>query len=155
MPKAAEKVVKPATKRKPRSQKIKDPVERSEVYTANMAPAGHGDKILAGKARANRLRELIEPHTEAMTQVMIDIALDKRHIANPKKYPSIHASIRMECADRVLSRAYGKPKEHVEISDPADSAGQSDEVMALLGNIFEAVGLPPLLEGPKPEEPSA
>lgn len=144
MSKAAEKPKPKRPSGKNPSRRVKDPVERSEVYTQNLAPAGHGDKILAGKARANRLRELIEPETEAMVKVMVSIAKDEK----------VHASIRMECADRVLSRAYGKPKEHVEISDPADAAGGQDEVLALLGNIFEAVGLPPLLEGPSAEQPT-
>lgn len=141
---------KPAPKRKPttkpRATRIKDPVERSEQYVANLAPAGHGDKILAGKARMNRLRELIEPHTEAMTQVMIDIALDKDHKTNPEKYKSIHPSIRLEAADRLMDRAYGKPKETLAIEDEVGVGG--DEVMSLLNNIFDAVGLPKL-EAPK------
>jgi hypothetical protein len=93
----------------------------------------------------NRLRELIEPHTEAMVKVMIDIAGN----------PAVHPSIRMECADRVLSRAYGKPKEHIEVSDPGDAASSQDEVMTLLGNIFQAVGLPPMLPAPDPEKSEA
>ena len=146
--KAAPKAAKRPPKTKP-SRNIKDPVLRSEAYTANIAVSRSAETL----KRNNRLRELIEPETDAMVKVMIDIAKDARHTADPKKYPPIHASIRLEAADRVLNRAYGKPKEHVEISDPADAAGSQDEVMKLLGNIFEAVGLPTML--PAPEEPKA
>lgn len=150
MPKADPVPVKKgATKpRGSRARAVKDPVEKTDRVMA-----GHGlgeaqleTKLTAqrqGVERANRLRELIVPKTEAMVKVMSDIALD----------PAVHPSIRMECADRLLSRAYGKPKEHVELSQADDGLGDQDMVMGLLNNILNAVGAEPL-KLPGAEDPT-
>lgn len=107
---------------------------------------GEPDAVPTKSQKLNRLKAIIEPETEAMVQVMIDIAKNTDHKNNPDQVPSIHASIRLEAADRVLSRAYGKPKEVVEHTGDDDTGG-GDEVMKLLNNIFEAVGVPTIDEG--------
>lgn len=131
------------------SRKIKDPVKRSEVYvqnTTSLETATHVERINEGKQRAARLRELLEPLNEPMIKVMADIALNKDHRENPDDYPSIHASIRLEAADRLLTRLHGKPKETVV--HETDDAPSGDEVLGLLNNILTAVGAP-LLELPE------
>jgi len=138
--------VKPKTKRKPnprgiRSSSVKDPVEKTDRYVAGTAVGEQSTVHQKAIAHANRLKDLIVPQTEAMVQVMINIAKDEK----------VHASIRMECADRLLSRAYGKPKEHVVVEDPQTSANEVDEVRGLLNNILESIGAP-LLEDKTPEE---
>lgn len=110
----------------------KDEVERAERVTRQAVGAGlssHAQKIL----RINRLKELIEPLTPSLIQVMSDIAHDKK----------VHPAVRLDAADRLLSRAYGKPKEHLEVTDP-DAETNQDEVVKLLNNILESVGAPTL-----------
>jgi len=132
------------------SRKIKDPVLRSEAYVANTAMT-HVERSSEGKQRAARLRELLEPHNEAMIQVMVDIAMNKdyeatKNLPEAKQRPSIHPSIRLEAADRLLTRLHGKPKETVV--HETDDAPSGDEVLGLLNNILTAVGAP-LLELPE------
>lgn len=152
-PKAKVQAAKAAPIKRPRkkpSRDIKDLVERSEAYTENVSPAVMDHTVLVneGKQRAARLRQLLEPHNEAMIKVMVDIALNTDHKADPDKYPPIHASIRLEAADRVLLKLHGKPKEthsHEFDDGPADG----DQVLGLLNNILTAIGAP-LLELPDP-----
>lgn len=135
------------------SRDIKDPVLRSEAYTENVM-LGSKDRVVAlneGKARAARLRELLEPHNEAMIKVMVDIAMNTdyektKDLPDTQRRPSIHPSIRLEAADRLLTRLHGKPKETVVVED-AEGVGSGDEVLGLLNNILTAVGAP-LLELP-------
>ena len=114
------------------------PEAKTDRYVAATAVGehSHSARTAAGKQRMARLHELFDSKSEDMMQVMHDIAMDK----------AVHASVRLDAADRFLNRLHGKPKEHVHLTDDVDGAGATDEVMTLLGNIFEAVGLPPLLE---------
>lgn len=152
--KPAAKAPKPKAKRTP-STRVKDPVLKSDLYTANVEPAVRDHVVLTseGKQRAARLRELLEPHNEAMIQVMVDIAMNKdyestKNLPLDKQRPSIHPSIRLEAADRILLKLHGKPKEtHAHEFD--NEAGSGDEVLGLLNNILTAVGAP-LLELPDP-----
>lgn len=120
-----------------RSRDVKDPVERTDRYVTGTAVGEHSSNAQRAALNVNRLKELIMPVTEDMVKVMIDIAKDEK----------VHASIRMECADRLLSRAYGKPKEHVQVEDVTPAHSDGDVVMGLLNNILSAVGAP-LLEAP-------
>lgn len=123
-----------------RSRDVKDPVEKTDRYVQGTAVGEHTTTHQKAIAHANRLKDLIVPQTEEMVKVMLDIAKDEK----------VHASIRMECADRLLSRAYGKPKEHVQVEDITPAHSDGDVVMGLLNNILKSVGAPQL-EAPNPE----
>ena len=123
-------------KKKPTRAQEKDPVFMSERHTNKQVAllTGENSRNLALR-RMNRLKELIEPTTPSLIQVMSDIAHDKK----------VHAAIRLDAADRLLNRVYGKPKEHVVLEDPEDGAEvNQDEVVKLLNNILESVGAPPI-----------
>lgn len=122
----------PKTPRKDH-KKTTDPVEKSDDYTKSKT--GYGPKM-SHLAKMYRLKALIEPITPGLIQVCVDIAYDKK----------VHAAVRLDAATRLLDRAYGKPKEHVVIEDPAAEGGV-DEVRKLLNNILESVGAP-LLDPP-------
>lgn len=130
-----------APRKRARPAKTDDPVEKTERYMA--ATSGtNGHVANEGLMQAKRLKDLIVPHTAAMVQVMIDIANDTQHKTDASKYPSIHASIRLEAADRVLNRAYGKPKETLVTEDEGGNGVEGDEVLKLLNGILEHVGAP-------------
>jgi hypothetical protein len=135
----------PAPK-KPKMTKAEAKAAASARMTTRNRTPGLNPNELSAKARASRLRQIIEPNTEAMVQVMMDIALDTAHLKDKNK-PSIHPSIRLEAADRVLNRAYGKPKETLGIEDESAQGVESDEVLKLLNGILDKVGAP-AIEGP-------
>lgn len=139
-----------------RSRAVKDPEEQSDRYVAGTAVGDQASSHQIAVRKAQKLKALIEPKTAQLIDAMFDIALNRDHERDPNKYPSIHASIRLEAADRLLSRAYGKPKEHIEIEDHSAGGTESDEVTKLLNNILEKVGAP-LLDAPgtTPQAPSA
>lgn len=122
-----------APRKRGRPPKTNDPVEKTERYLAATSGVS-GHVANEGLLQVKRLKELIVPHTAAMVQVMIDIA----------KNTELHASIRLEAADRVLNRAYGKPKETIAVEDEGGPTGEGDEVLKLLNGILSAVGAPAL-----------
>jgi len=119
-----------------RPPKTNDPEEKTERYM-RATSGSHAHVVSTAMKRTNLLKSLAEPHTAAMIDVMVKIATNEQ----------IHASIRLEAADRVLSRAHGKPKEHIEIEDNSSAATETDEVTKLLNNILAKVGAP-LLDAP-------
>lgn len=128
-------------KRLRRNRAVKDPVERSEIAARkDWASGPNNPSAVEARNKVNLLKKLIEPKTEAMINVMEEIALDH----------TVHPSVRLDAASRLLDRAYGKPKEHVTIEDES-AGGDSDEVRALLNNILKSVGAP-LLDPPSAAE---
>jgi hypothetical protein len=97
--------------------------------------------------RTLALKALIEPRTEELVQVMVDIALDKEVDPTTGKETklNVHPSIRLEAASRLLDRAYGKPKETLALEADDGPSSDQDEVTQLLNNILEKLGAP-LLE---------
>jgi len=108
----------------------KDEVEKSERYVNGQVAAGisqHSKKL----ARVAELKKLIEPLTPSLIQVMSDIAHDKK----------VHPAIRLDAADKLITRLHGRPTERVEITDPNEDA-DTDEVTVLLNRVLESVGAP-------------
>lgn len=132
------KRVKKPYKRKP---KPKDEAEASERYVAQQMGGGASSHALKVK-RAFELKRLLDPLTPSLIQVMSDIAHDKK----------VHPAVRLDAADRLLNRLYGKPTEKVEISDP-DEDIPGDEVKTMLNRILESVGAPMLEFHDDPEQP--
>jgi len=130
------KITDPAPSRKNRKSlpPPKDEVERSDRYVKKMEGTGGLSAHAIRIRKIERLKELIEPLTPSLIQVMSDIAHDKK----------VHPAVRLDAADRLLNRLYGKPTEKVEVSDPYDDQPE-DEVKTLLNRILESVGAP-LLE---------
>ena len=122
------------TRRGTKQGPAKDEVEKAERYTRGQQGVGgisaHAEKVL----RAQELKRLIGPLTPSLVQVMSDIAHDKK----------VHPAVRLDAADRLITRLHGKPTEHIAFEDPNESA-DPDEVKTLLNNILASVGAP-LLE---------
>lgn len=130
-------------KRERDTRRVKPPadeVEASDRYMKQKtagALSAHARKI----NRVKELQRLLQPLTPSLLQVMIDIAHDKK----------VHPAIRLDAADRLMNRLYGKPTEKLEISEPEDEAS-TDEVKTMLNRILESVGAP-LLEYQDGETP--
>jgi len=130
-------------RRSPKPKLAKDPVEKADrktqQYMALNPNSARARKIL----KIERLKELIEPIDASLVQVMSDIAHDKK----------VHPAVRLDAADRLLTRLYGKPTEHVQLHDPDEDSIDADEVTVLLNRILESVGAP-LLDTPDDDEPT-
>lgn len=112
----------------------KDEIDRSDRYVRGQAGVGgmsaHAEKML----KIAELKRLIQPLTPSLIQVMSDIAHDKK----------VHAAVRLDAADRLLNRLFGKPTEKVEIGEPEENM-LDDELHKLLNRVLDSVGAP-LLE---------
>lgn len=116
-------------------KRYKDEVERAERVTDHNSIRSELSAAGQRMLKIQRLKELIEPISPSLIQVMSDIAHD----------PKVHAAVRLDAADRLLNRLYGKPTERVEMTDPTEDTVDADEVKTLLNRILESVGAP-LLE---------
>ncbi len=117
----------PGAQEKPRVKKA-PPIVPKRIRKPKIVPTP-SIKIL----KIQRLKELIEPLTPSLIQIMSDIAHDK----------AVHAAVRLDAAERLLNRLYGKPTEKVELTEPEENRN-GDEVKTLLNNILESVGAPKL-----------
>ena len=120
-------------------------MDRADRYVRGHIGIGglsaHAEKVM----RARELKRLLQPLTPSLVQVMSDIAHDRK----------VHPAIRLDAADRLLSRQFGRPTEKIEVTDPQEESNP-DEVKTLLNRILESVGAPQLEfhdDGAEPDQP--
>lgn len=140
MERKKEKIDKAPNWKKPRIAESAG-IEIEREWAGDHVGADH-PRAIAKATRTNMLKQLIEPRTSELIDVMFELSADE----------NVHPSIRLEAASRLLDRVYGKPKEHMVLEDNTEQSTDGDEVMTMLNRILESVGAP-LIEAPgqKPE----